>query len=220
MAWDDCQLSPGSSSNNAFACQTNLGSSSLFISFSSAVAIDQIIGVEVVVDVQHSVAPLPDYWRLGPSPDCRHDMLTASADVGAANAGVAIGFSGALVQDYIESQPRGLSSQARIKAVAYVPSPLTLGITNDTTYNALRLVLANDHTVNVNVCTGCTSSACLVLNSVLIRRTAGAFGGDITITAPGPANANWAFWRGTAGADCTLVPVRTVTWGSIKSLYR
>jgi len=171
------------------------------------------------VDVQHSATSLPDWWRLGPPPDCRHDQLTANVDFSAVNECVPLGLTGALVQDYLITEPRGLASQARIKAVGYVPSPLTVSVTNDTTYLAVRLVLGYDHTVNVAVCTGCTQSACLVLNSILVRRTAGAPGGDIMITTPGPADANWAFWRGT-GVDCTTVPVRNVTWGSIKSLYR
>jgi len=220
LGWDDCPTSAGASSNKPFTCDTNLGSSSLFCAFSVLQPIDQIIGLEIVVDVQHSMSSLPDYWRLGPFPECRYDMLTASVDFSTANECRDPGFTGAAMQGYIATQPRGLQSQARIKSVVFVPSPETRSVSNDTTYHAVRLVFSHDRTVNVNQCTGCAAPACLVLNSILVRRVAGAFGGDQLLSAPGPGDANWAFWRGTAGADCTMVPVRAVTWGSVKSLYR
>lgn len=220
MAWDDCQISPGSVNNNEFTCSTNQGGTSLYCAFSVAQPIDQIVGLEIVVDLQHSLSSLPDYWRLGPSPDCRHDMLTANLIFSAANECKDPGFGGALVQDYLVGEPRGLQSQARIKAVAYAPSPGTVTVSNDTTYHAVRLVFSYDLSQGAASCPGCFQSACLVLNSILVRRTEGAFGGDITLTAPGPGNANWVYWRGKVGATCAQVPVRNMTWGMVKSLYR
>jgi hypothetical protein len=62
--------------------------------------------------------------------------------------------------------------------------------------------------------------ACLVLNSILVRRSPGAVGGDSFVSTPGPGDANRATWQGT-GADCSAVPVRRQsTWGAVKSLYR
>jgi hypothetical protein len=59
-----------------------------------------------------------------------------------------------------------------------------------------------------------------VLNSIEVERTAGAPGGNILLQSPGPGNANWAQWNGGQGADCALVPVRKVTWGRVKGIYR
>ena len=220
MAWDDCQLSSGANRDNPFACSTNLGSGSLYCSFSCAQPIDQVVGLELVVDVQGADPSLPDYWRLGPFPDCRHDLLAASLDYSATTMCTDPAFAGALIQDYVEGQPHGLTSQARIKAVAFLPSPQTRTFSTDSTYLAIRLVLSYDRTQNVGFCTGCTSSACLVFNSVLVRRVSGAPGGDVMLVQPGPGNANWTTWRVSAGgADCASVPVRNVTWGQVKSLY-
>lgn len=69
-------------------------------------------------------------------------------------------------------------------------------------------------------CAGCLAPACLVLNGITIRRLPGAPGGDVIISSVGAGNPNWVTWRGGAGADCSLVPVRAVTWGRIKTLYR
>lgn len=220
VAWDNCPLSGGSVRVKDFTCDTNLGSSSLYCAFSVLEPIDQIVGFELVVDVQHSNAILPNWWRLGPSPECRHDVLTASIDFSPTDACVDPGFTGAVLQDYLVTQPRGLPSQARIKAVVFVPSPETRAVSNDTTYLAARLILSNDRTVNVDACAGCVEPACLVLNSILVRRVAGAPGGDIALTTPAAAQGNWAYWRNQSGAECSWVPVRTVTWGRVKSLYR
>jgi len=221
MAWDDCQISAGANRDNPFLCSTNFGSGSLYCGFSVAQPIDQVVGLELVVDIQHSLASLPDYWRLGPLPDCRHDMLSASLDFSATTECVDPVFGGALVQDYIEGQPGGLTSQARIKAVVFIPSPDTRSFATDTVYHAIRLVLSYDRTQNVGFCQGCTYTACLVLNSILVRRVAGAVGGDVMLTQPGSGNANWTTWRvGNGSADCAAVPVQNLTWGRIKSLYR
>ena len=70
------------------------------------------------------------------------------------------------------------------------------------------------------VCGGCAGSACLVLNGMWIRRQPGAVGGDVLLSEPGTGQANWATWQGGTGADCAAVPVRAVTWGRLKGLYR
>ena len=220
IAWDDCPTSAFSAGNKNFACDTNVGSGSLYCAFSVAQPIDQIIGIEIVVDVQQSAASIPDWWQLGPAPSCRHDELTASLDFSNASECEVPGFTGALVQDYIVGEPRDLASQARIKAVCYVPSPQTLSVGTDTTYHAVRLVLGYAHTTSFNVCSGCLPSACLVFNSVLVRRVPGAPGGDVHLETPGPGNSSWATWRASGTSLCMSIPVRPATWGQIKSLYR
>lgn len=220
MAWDDCPTSSLAAGNKNFSCDTNTGSGSLYCAFHVTAPIDQIIGLEIVVDLQSSAASLPDWWMLGPPPECRHDLLTASLDFSAATECEAPGFTGALVQDYLVTEPRGLPSQARIKTVCYVPSPQTLSVGPDTTYHAVRLVLSFDRTTGLVVCSGCVPSACLVMNSILVRRLPGALGGDIQLVVPGPTNSNWATWRASGTGLCSAVPVRPATWGQIKSLYR
>lgn len=218
MTWQNCPLGGGVRTQE-FNCGNDVEVFYLYCAFSTLEPIDQVVGLELVVDLQHSSAVIPDYWRLGPFPDCRHDALTAglnfSGTIGCANPG----FSSALVQDYIVGQPRGQASQARIKAVAFVPTPETRTLANDTTYVALRLQLTSVHT-QFDPCDGCFDPACLVLNSILVRRVKGAEGGDITLTTPGAGDANWVYWRTDNGAPCSMVPVRNLTWGRVKSLYR
>ena len=87
-------------------------------------------------------------------------------------------------------------------------------------YYGVKLVIQNTWTTGVGACAGCSSSACLVLNSIEVVRTAGAPGGNLVIQAPGGGNLNWARWGGSPDADCGLVPARALTWGGVKSLYR
>ena len=106
MTWDDCPLSGSAETNKAFTCDTNLGFSALYCAFSVTQPIDQIVGLEIVVDVQHSLGALPDYWQLGPAPQCRYDMLSASVNFSDANACASPGFTGAVMQDYRVGEPR------------------------------------------------------------------------------------------------------------------
>ena len=43
---------------------------------------------------------------------------------------------------------------------------------------------------------------------------------EVTLETPGPSGANRATWAGGSGADCSAVPVRSSSWGRLKSLYR
>jgi hypothetical protein len=110
------------------------------------------------------------------------------------------------------------ANQGRIKAVAAVVSSLAASLDATTMYYAFKIVITRGKTVAPGPCSGCLGAACLVLNSILVRRLPGSSGDDF-IQTPGPASVNWATWQGT-GADCAAVPVRRATWGRLKSLYR
>jgi hypothetical protein len=56
-----------------------------------------------------------------------------------------------------------------------------------------------------------------VFNSLLVTRPVGV--GDILLSSGTAAGSNIVTWQGT-GPNCSLVPTRNVTWGSVKSLYR
>jgi hypothetical protein len=120
---------------------------------------------------------------------------------------------------YTVTQPRGGANQARIKAgVGVLPSD-PRALLADTPYHAVRIVIVANQTTGTSACAGCTGKACLVLNSLWIKRLPGAQGGDVFVSAPGPAEGNWAAWQ-DIGANCSAVPVRSSTWGAVKSLYR
>ena len=217
LGWNDCRSGSGSA-NFSFACDANDQSYDLVVAFQPPHDITDVVGIIALVDVQHSAPALPDWWRMEPG-GCRFGELLANADFTAIGdcADPWQGIAGAQIQGYDPGQPRGASSQARIKAVAGVLPSQAITLSADIVYYGVRIRFRTGETSGGGSCAGCLGSACLVLNGVLIQRAKGA---EVVITTPASDNRNWATWRGGAGADCMAVPVRAATWGRVKSLYR
>ena len=223
MSWNDCPPGPTASPDLAFDCTSNASSFTLVCSLVLADSEANIIGAELVVDIQHSAASLPDWWRFDGSGTggCRSGGLTTSYDFAptpsCADAWSGNGF-GAVQSFTIGPPDHPLASQARIKAVASVTANNAVTLDRDTQYGIVRLILSTTNSTGTGACDGCSGSACLVLNSILLRRLPGQ-GDDVYQVTPASGSSNWATWQGT-GADCAQVPTRRTTWGQIKSLYR
>ncbi len=221
LTWGDCAL--GTSTHDLWsACDTNLGDQKLFCAFRVPFAADSVLGLEVVVDLQHSAPTLPAWWLFAPG-GCRAGVLRPSFDFTGRTACRDFfgGNASGTLQSYTVGQPGGAANQARIRtAAAMLPGYGYATLDAAETYYAAILPIPDDNTVGVTACAGCAGPACLVLNSITVRRQPGATGGDIVLAAPGPGNANFATWQGGAGANCAAVPVRSMTWGRIKGLYR
>jgi hypothetical protein len=222
LTWNECELGPGASHDRVSPCDNNLGEQALYCAFRLPAPADSVLGVEIVVDLQHADPVLPDWWRFGVGA-CRAGNLRADFDFTAQSGCADFFFGNAAggLQGYYVTEPRGGLNQARIKlAASLLPSFGYAELDSINMYYAGRLTITNAYTVLPPFeCPGCTGPACLVFNSMIIHRQPGAVGGDVFLSVPGPGNANWATWQGT-GADCAAVPVRAVTWGRLKSLYR
>jgi hypothetical protein len=223
LTWNDCALGAGATHDRGSGCTSETGQQSLYCAFGLPAPVDSVLGLDLVVDVQSADPVLPDWWRFD-SGGCRAGSLSAgfvfpsSSPCGDFLQGNAAGW----LQGYYLDEPRGAANQSRIKVAASLLASLGGYASLDSvgTYYAARLTLTNIGTVGGGACAGCTRPVCLVLNSILVRRQPGTAGGDQFLSVPGPGQANWATWQGGLGADCAAVPVRTVTWGRIKSLYR
>jgi hypothetical protein len=222
LAWDDCIEGGAALLDMQGECDFNLGFVPLFPSFRVPQSTPaDVIGVELVIDVQHAGTTLPDWWRMSPG-DCRDGALSADGDFSAA-PGCADPWAGggaAQVQGYLVTLPYGQASQARILAVAGVPSIEAKALDAAIVYHAARIRLSKEKSSGAFSCIGCTSGACLVLNGIIVRRLPGSPGGDLTLTIPRNGTQNRVTWNGGQGADCSAVPVRRATWGLVKSLYR
>jgi hypothetical protein len=221
LSWGDCALG-ASSSDLSNACDTNVGVQKLFCAFRMPFAVDSVLGVEVVVDVQHSSASMPAWWMFSPG-GCRAGTLRPAFDFTGRSAchDFFLGNATGDLQGYTVGRPRGGANQARIElAAAMLPGFGYATLNASDMYYAAILPIPNDFTVGGTACSGCAGPACLVLNSILVRRQPGTAGGDVLVTGPGSTGANFATWQGGAGADCAAVPVRPMTWGQIKGLYR
>jgi hypothetical protein len=218
LTWNDCALAPGAAADLSQACASDIGLQALYCAFRLPAPADSVLGVEIVVDVQHADATVPDWWRFDVA-GCRAGSLGAGFDFTSQSAcadflqGHATGALG-----YYPTEPRGGANQARIRAAASVlPAFGYAQLDASSMYYAARLTITNSNTA---VCAGCAGHACLVLNSVIVKRQPGTAGGDMVLGEPGPGNANWATWQGGTGANCASVPARSVTWGQLKGLYR
>jgi hypothetical protein len=218
LTWNDCALGGRAAPNISSAC-TDAGAETLYCAFTLPQALDSVIAVEVVVDIQHSASTMPAWWQLGPG-GCRDLVLDPSAVFSGSSSCVDF-WQGDATSDplpfvYTIGSPHGQQNQARLVISAALPSSLQRSLNATDMYYAARIIVPN---LRSSSCSGCSGSACLVLNSILIGRRPGAVGGDRFLQVPGAGGANHATWQG-AGADCSAVPVRRVSWGTLKSLYR
>ena len=218
LTWDQCGAA--GTPTKTFDCDDNTPTHQLYLAFSLGQALDDVVGIEAVVDIQHSAEVMPDWWRLGVG-GCRQGELDAN---GAAPVGECADFwlgeaTDHGIQGYTVGQPRGAPNQARIKvALALLPGSARSLNANDV-YFAARILLGTDRTTSTGACEGCSGAACLVLNSIILRRLPGAPGGDRFIQTASSAG-NLAVWQPGGGALCGTVPVRRNTWGQIKAIYR
>ena len=228
LRWNDCVNGAGLSSLN-FGCGTNTGDERLYCALTLPVPLDEVLGIEAVVDLQAAATTLPDWWHLEPAniglglpAGCRYGNLFASQDFTGETSCTDLWLNrgAAIIQGYTPGDPRGGSAQARIKAVATLPAPFVASLDATHMYYGLKIVIQNVNTTGFGSCTGCISHVCLVLNSIWVKRTLGAAGGDQLLVTPGAVGSNWATWQGPSNLDCSAVPVRRATWGQIKSLYR
>ncbi len=219
LTWNDCVSAASASHDLGWTCDSNTGQSELFCAFGVAAAVDSVLGFEIVVDIQHAEASLPDWWQYAVG-GCRYGQLDAGFDFRTfpACADFSLGRANGGVLGYYVGEPRGGAAQARVKvAAAWLPDEGYASLSPDSTYYAARLILGHGLTTS---CAGCAGAACLVFNGMRIRRQPGAVGGDVELSVPGLDPSNWATWQGASGASCAAVPVRAVTWGQLKGLYR
>ncbi|MBI5709680.1 MAG: hypothetical protein HZC42_05145 [Candidatus Eisenbacteria bacterium] len=222
LTWDECVLDPAAPHNRNSPCLGNVNGQDLYCAFQMPFPVDSVLGVDIVVDVQHGSPVLPSWWQFAPD-SCRAGQLRVSFDFSTSSFCTDFWFGNGVggLQGYYQGEPRGGANQARIKiAGAVLPGFGYRQLTAADVYYAAKLTITNAHTVDPGGCPGCINPACLVLNSIAIRRQPGAPGGDVFLQGPGPGNGNFATWQGGSGADCTAVPVRSMTWGRVKSLYR
>jgi hypothetical protein len=223
LTWNNCASGPGAARDRSSDCTSDSSQQSLYCAFSLPAPADSVLGLEIVVDVQSAAAAMPDWWRLDIG-GCRAGNLRAGFVFPSPSpcANFLRGNASGGLQGYSLNQPYGGANQARIEVAASllvsVGGYASLG--SDSTYYAACLTITNARSSGPGACVGCLEPVCLVLNSITVLRQPGAAGGNQVLSVPGPDQANWATWQAGLGASCAAVPVRAVTWGRIKSLYR
>lgn len=220
IGWGDCRTSPGTGADNRnFGCGLSINDMPIYAAVRLAAPVDSVISVELVVDVALADVTLPPWWHMEPGgchgspPGWGAGLADAASSCPDAWAGAA----SASIQGWLPGTPGGSANHGRLlAAVATFPGTLATLQAGDPQVLS-RLALRGDNTLT---CSGCTTPACLVFNSIIIRRLPGSVPEEIVLwTEEFPGSAR-VVWQGGSGADCQAVPVRRSTWGAVKALYR
>jgi hypothetical protein len=217
LGWSDCRVQGGpGAANRDYPCVSSILEFPLLPGFVLAAPVDSVLSMELVIDVDVAADALPDWWRMDPN-QCNETGWSADTAPPPTCADAWAGEGVASVQGWLVGSPGSSPRHGRLLVAATVV-PDRLGVFDaNVAYTACRVLL---RTTNVFTCAGCAIPACLVFNSLLIRRAPGSSVEEVFIAAPESPGLNMVLWQGGSGADCLSVPVRRATWGAVKALYR
>src|SRR5215471_558484 len=77
LAWNDC-LGAGGASNRTFACDTNVGSNDLYVSFDPPVELPDVNGSNPIIDLFSTSSQLPAWWQFKNAGSCRQTAMSAA----------------------------------------------------------------------------------------------------------------------------------------------
>lgn len=217
LGWQDCRTGGGAGQpNQNFGCNSSIVEFPLFPGLVLDTAIDSVIAVELVIDVDVAVDPLPAWWRMDPG-QCHVNGWAADASLSGTCADPWLGRGAASAQGWLAGQPGGIGRHGRLLVAAAAAPGELITLDAATTYTLCRILLRSNNTLT---CAGCSTPACLVFNSVLIRRLPGATPEEILLTGAEVAGVERVTWQAGSGANCASVPTRRSTWSAVKALYR
>jgi hypothetical protein len=217
LAWQDCRAPDGAGfTSQAFGCQSVITEFPLFPSFTLATLVDSVYAAELVIDVDVDADPLPEWWRMDPG-QCRANGWRADAAPLSACADAWEGNGTAAFQGWLPGTPGSSGRHGRLLIAASVFSEDAVALQPFTAYAACRVVLRTNATLD---CPGCDVPACLVFNSILLRRLPGSSVEEVFLGEAASPGENMVIWQSPNGPNCLSVPVRRSTWGAVKALYR
>ncbi len=221
VAWNHCFGLGTGVQNESFACDTNDGTHVMTGSFVLGAGINQVIGLEIIIDLAAASTSLPAWWDLYNAGSCRNGSLSANfvADAG-----------DLACPDWANGQGVG-----GIATYCTISGPC---VDHPTSANLVRLKLAvavaqqfardlvaDAATTGAGSCGGCDVPVCLVLNSINVVGKSN-IGTRLLTTANAPGS-NFITWQGggvPVGHGASGWPAATPThrsaWGQLKALYR
>lgn len=228
IRWTDCE-GDGGVDNITFACASNVGNRAFQTAVTLTTDLLDVLSTEITIDLVGQNAPvLPPWWSLRDNATLGY---LGCRPIGSTQAITIAAFDGASCPDMFALAgsmniagfipDKVIVGSGRILSVNAVPStsPVALVLADNPagngTWNTGRFNLNSQKTVGTPSCAGCTEPVCIVLNSVNIT-TVGNLNNRL---CSGGAPLDRVTWQG-AGADCQSVPVKNVSWGRVKSLYR
>lgn len=219
LGWSDC----GGATNTAFACNSNSGAPfSLVASFVPPAGVDQMVGMAAQIDIVTDSATLPDWWSFGAA-FCRGaTALSTSFDFTSGPFTCSDPYAGQAAGGFAYDVGFGQPNRARLRVQCAVPADNPVPLDPTLEWYALKANVSKAKTTGTGSCAGCSTPACIVLNSVQLFQPLEVHN-DPEIDAPG-AHGNFVTWQsvpaGQASPCPQSTPTHTTTWGSLKSLYR
>ena len=224
IAWHDCRPPLGGGFNTqSFGCGSDIAEFPIFPSFSLPTTMDSVYSMELVIDVDVARDPLPAWWLMAPG--CRANGWFADGTPSLSCLDAWNGLGTGSFQGWIPGTPGNSTRHARLLVAVGVLPQDAVTLLADASYTAGMIVLRTVNTTTCNSgCTdcndGCSTPACMVFNSLLVKRLHTPEDQEILISGPEINGSDRIFWQGGTGADCQAVPVRRSTWGAVKALYR
>lgn len=218
LGWQDCRSggNPGFD-RQTFLCTTNTIQLPLYPGVRLLAPVDSVFSVELVIDVDVASDPMPAWWSMDGT--CRSLAWFADVTQAGSCADPWNGLGVASVQGWLLGTPRNSNRHARLLVAAGVLAQDAVKLDADVPYTLCRVVLDSRGTTPCP--TGCLTPACMVFNSVLLRRLPGSTVEEVLVSTPEVAGTNMVLWQpAVAGADCASVPVRRSSWSAVKALYR
>lgn len=215
LSWDNCGAFGAES--KSFACNTNAGSSTMVGSFAAPPGIVCSPGLEMILDLETSGDVLPNWWMFTNAGTCRQNNLGLSLEFTAGPADCAdyfMGSAGLALTQYVG--PSSALNRARIILYGLDTFEVCFGSTPGVETYAFKLTLSHDKTVGSGSCGGCGDGVCVVLNAIKFYPS--FFSGEVTLTTP--LTRNYVTWQAGIPNCPAATPVRSRTWGAVKSLYR
>jgi len=222
LRWHSC-AGGGGVANASFACDTNTGSDTLFASYQIPYDLSYMpTGYEAVIDVATAGETLSPWW----SATCRGASMTFTERLPFPCFSTGEGAGVQTVTSFIS--PRGPNAMRFVFRSAIFNPPRMYAMYHEAEYGIVMLVLDHAKTVGPDACGGCSTPACIVLNSItifgysnftypILRLTTAGFG-------PESNSVTWQSGAGVQVGPAIGCPAATSTrrsaWGEVKALYR
>jgi hypothetical protein len=220
LGWNDCGGNPAAI-DVVFACSSDSRTFTLIGSFVAPSEVTAASGIVAILDLQAASIGYPAWWALAPGL-CRAGSLSATFDFRNGPYSCVDYWQGGASGSISMAWPAGNRTRIRVDAALPAGSPLITSIPEGTEVYAFGAIIDAAKTTGPNACTGCQTGAVVCLNSITITQPADA---GVNRFISQPAARGFAIWQGGPPYDASIVcypgdPVRSTTWGSIKSLYR
>jgi hypothetical protein len=232
LTWDNCVTAnlkngePAASNGKTFDCST-LNTYRLHGCFKTPVDLPDFFAMDVSMDLQQSAAGalIPFYHY--ESGGCNASGIALSVDKSTAGAlgdgnacanfespwgalGEQPAFAGITGYAFDFGQP----GRGRLLVSISRASDNPVALVANRNYYGFHLRLS---TGNREACATCGAPAALVWNSAQLYSTTIPV---VTLSGPSAKGTAYCAWIGDAVSGCAATPVRNITWGKLKTMYR